>query len=88
MEVTRVKGLLREQQERRRGENSVAAVRGRRGAEEEAATRGTTATQERGCRGDFEIYRFRVPDFEEDYITPLKEAGYDEKRIGALFEQV
>ena len=31
MEVTRGKGLLREQQERRRGENSVAAVRGRGG---------------------------------------------------------
>jgi mannose-6-phosphate isomerase len=43
---------------------------------------------EYGVRGDFEVYRFWVPDFEEDYLAPLKEAGYDEKRIGALFEQV
>lgn len=41
-----------------------------------------------GVRGDFELYRFWVPDFVEDYLAPLKKAGYDEKRIEGLFELV
>jgi len=39
-------------------------------------------------RGDFEIYRFWIPNFNEDYLNPLSAAGHDYKKIVTLYEIV